>query len=189
MERMGQKSAHNLIQALHNAKQTTLAKFVYSLGIREVGETTAANLAQHFLTFNAIKAANSETLEQVPDVGAVVAKNITSFFQQPHNLEVVSELEEIMSWPVIEVKTEGQLPLLNQTFVLTGTLSQMGRSEAKGHLQSLGAKVSGSISAKTHFLVAGEKAGSKLTKAQDLGISVLTEQEMVELLQSHGVSI
>ncbi|MEW6992002.1 NAD-dependent DNA ligase LigA [Colwelliaceae bacterium 6441] len=189
MERMGKKSAQNLIQAIQRAKQTTLAKFVYSLGIREVGETTAANLAQYFLTFSAIKEADGDTLQQVPDVGGVVAKNITSFFQQAHNLEVVDELERIMSWPSIEVKTEDQQPLLNQTFVLTGTLNQMGRSEAKSHLQSLGAKVSGSISAKTHYLVAGEKAGSKLTKAQDLGVEILTEQEMLDLLIKHGVAV
>ncbi len=189
MERMGQKSAKNLIQALQNAKQTTLAKFVYSLGIREVGETTAANLAQYFLSFEAIKSADIETLQQVPDVGKVVADNISDFFKQSHNIDVVNELEQIMSWPNIEVKSEDQQPLLNQTFVLTGTLSQMGRSEAKAHLQSLGAKVSGSISAKTHYLVAGEKAGSKLTKAQSLGVEVLTEQAMLDLLGQHGISL
>jgi DNA ligase (NAD+) len=189
MERMGQKSAQNLIKALQNAKQTTLAKFIYSLGIREVGETTAANLAQYFLTFDAIKIADNETLQLVPDVGEIIAKIITSFFSQDHNVEVVDELEKIMSWPEIIVKSDDQQPLLNQTFVLTGTLSQMGRSEAKGHLQSLGAKVSGSISAKTDYLVVGEKAGSKLTKAQDLGVSVLTEQAMVDLLQNHGINL
>jgi DNA ligase (NAD+) len=189
MERMGKKSAQNLIQGLQKAKQTTLAKFIYSLGIREVGETTAANLAQHFLTFEKIKIADIESLQQVPDVGAVVAQNIVSFFQQAHNVEVVNELEHIMSWPAIEVKSEDQQPLLNQTFVLTGTLNQMGRNEAKGHLQSLGAKVSGSISAKTNYLVAGDKAGSKLTKAQDLGVDVLTEQDMLNLLAEHGIRL
>jgi len=189
IERMGKKSAQNLIQGLQNAKQTTLAKFVYSLGIREVGETTAANLAQYFLSLAAIKTADIETLQQVPDVGKVVADNIVNFFEQSHNIDVVNELEQIMSWPDIEVKSEDQQPLLNQTFVLTGTLSQMGRSEAKAHLQSLGAKVSGSISAKTHYLVAGEKAGSKLTKAQSLGVEILTEQAMLDLLGQHGISI
>lgn len=189
MERMGQKSAQNLINGIEKAKQTTLAKFIYSLGIREVGETTASNLAQYFLTFAAIKTADSETLQKVPDVGGVVATNIVSFFQQEHNVEVITELESIMSWPAIEVKTEDQQPLLNQIFVLTGTLSQMGRSEAKGHLQSLGAKVSGSISAKTDYLVAGEKAGSKLTKAQDLGVNILTEQAMLDLLKEHGIGL
>lgn len=184
MERMGKKSADNLIKGLEVATNTTLAKFVYSLGIREVGETTAANLAQHFLTFTAIKSASEEQLQQVPDVGVIVAKNIVNFFAQSHNLEVVEELVSIMSWPNVEVKSDDELPLKDQTFVLTGTLSQMGRNEAKAALQALGAKVSGSVSAKTHYLVAGEKAGSKLTKAQDLGVKVLTEEEMIALLDA-----
>lgn len=187
MERMGKKSAENLINGLVLAKNTTLAKFVYALGIREVGETTAANLAQHFLTFDAIKSATEEQLQQVPDVGVIVAKNIINFFAQSHNVEVVEELEAIMSWPTIEIKTDDELPLKDQTFVLTGTLSQMGRSEAKAALQALGAKVSGSVSAKTHYLVAGEKAGSKLTKAQDLGVGILTEDEMLALINKYDV--
>ena len=184
MERMGKKSADNLINGLLAAKTTTLAKFVYALGIREVGETTASNLAFYFLTFDAIKLATEEQLQQVPDVGVIVAKNIVNFFAQSHNVEVVEELEAIMSWPTIEVKNDDELPLKDQTFVLTGTLSQMGRNEAKAALQALGAKVSGSVSAKTHYLVAGEKAGSKLTKAQDLGVSVLTEDEMIALINA-----
>ncbi len=184
MERMGKKSADNLINGLLAAKTTTLAKFVYALGIREVGETTASNLAFYFLTFDAIKLATEEQLQQVPDVGVIVAKNIVNFFAQSHNVEVVEELEAIMSWPTIEVKNDDELPLKDQIFVLTGTLSQMGRNEAKAALQALGAKVSGSVSAKTHYLVAGEKAGSKLTKAQDLGVSVLTEDEMIALINA-----
>ena len=184
MERMGQKSATNLIKGLEAARTTTLAKFVYALGIREVGETTAANLAQYFLNFDAIKSANAEQLQKVPDVGVIVAKNIVNFFVQDHNVEVVEELENIMSWPDIERKSDDELPLKDQTFVLTGTLSKMGRNEAKAALQALGAKVSGSVSAKTDYLVAGEKAGSKLVKAQDLGVSVLTEDEMITLLSS-----
>jgi DNA ligase (NAD+) len=184
MERMGQKSATNLIKGLEAARTTTLAKFVYALGIREVGETTAANLAQYFLNFDAIKSANAEQLQKVPDVGVIVAKNIVNFFAQDHNVEVVEELENIMSWPDIERKSDDELPLKDQTFVLTGTLSKMGGNEAKAALQALGAKVSGSVSAKTDYLVAGEKAGSKLVKAQDLGVSVLTEDEMITLLSS-----
>ena len=184
MERMGKKSADNLINGLLLAKDTTLAKFIYALGIREVGETTAANLAFYFLTFDAIKLATEEQLQQVPDVGVIVAKNIVNFFAQSHNVEVVEELETIMSWPSIEVKSDDELPLKDQTFVLTGTLSQMGRNDAKAALQALGAKVSGSVSAKTHYLVAGEKAGSKLTKAQDLGVTVLTEDEMIALINT-----
>ncbi len=186
MERMGQKSASNLINGLEKARVTTLPKFIYSLGIREVGETTASNLAQHFLTFDAIKSASEEELQNVPDVGVIVAKNIINFFKQAHNVEVVNDLETIMSWPEIKVLAADEQPLLDQTFVLTGTLSQMGRNEAKSALQSLGAKVSGSVSAKTHYLVAGEKAGSKLTKAQGLGVEVLTEDDLISLLNTHG---
>ncbi|OUR60607.1 DNA ligase (NAD(+)) LigA [Colwellia sp. 39_35_sub15_T18] len=186
MDRMGAKSAKNLIVALEKAKNTTLAKFIYGLGIREVGEATAANLANHFCTLAAIQQASFDALQTVDDVGEIVAKNIVNFFKEEHNLAVVATLDAIMTWPDIIVKTADELPLAEQTFVLTGTLSQMGRSEAKAALQLLGAKVSGSISAKTHFLVAGEKAGSKLTKAQDLGVAVLTEDELVALLAKYS---
>ena len=185
MERMGQKSASNLITSIENSKSTTLAKFIYALGIREVGEATANNLAQHLLTLAAIRTANEEQLQKVDDVGVIVAKNITNFFKQPHNLEVVEQLEQLLSWPDIVQKSVDELPLAEQTFVLTGTLSQMGRNDAKAKLQALGAKVSGSVSAKTHFLVAGEKSGSKLTKAQDLGVTVMTEDELVALFNRY----
>jgi len=186
MDRMGVKSAKNLIAALDKAKHTSLAKFIYGLGIREVGEATAANLANHFCTLSAIQAANFEALQVVDDVGEIVAKNIVNFFKEDHNLAVVESLDAIMTWPDIIVKTADELPLAEQIFVLTGTLSQMGRSEAKAALQLLGAKVSGSVSAKTHFLVAGEKSGSKLTKAQDLGVTVLTEDDLVALLAKYN---
>lgn len=189
LDRMGQKSAANLIKGVEKAKQTTLPKFIYSLGIREVGETTATNLAHYFLSFDALKIADEETLQKVPDVGVIVAKNILQFFKQTHNIDVVSELTAWMSWPDIEIVSADQQPLLDKTFVLTGTLSQMGRNEAKAALQSLGAKVSGSISAKTHYLVAGEKAGSKLTKAQDLGVDVLTEDDLVHLFKEHNITL
>lgn len=185
MERMGVKSAKNLIAAIEKAKHTTLAKFIYGLGIREVGEATAANLANHFYSLLAIQTASFEALQNVADVGVIVAKNIVNFFKEEHNLAVVSSLDTIMTWPDIVIKSADELPLKDKIFVLTGTLSQMGRSEAKAALQLLGAKVSGSISAKTNFLVAGEKAGSKLTKAQELGISVLTEDDLVALLAKH----
>jgi len=185
MARMGKKSADNLINGLVKARTTTLPKFIYALGIREVGETTAANLANYFLNFSAIKVADETLLQKVPDVGAIVAKNILQFFQQEHNIEVVTELEAIMSWPDIEVKSADEQPFIDKTFVITGTLSKMGRNEAKAELQALGAKVSGSVSVKTHFLVAGEKAGSKLTKAQDLGVDILTEDELIALLAKH----
>jgi DNA ligase (NAD+) len=186
MDRMGKKSAENLITALDKAKETTLAKFIYGLGIREVGEATAANLANHFFTLAAIQSASFEALKAVSDVGDVVAKNIVNFFKESHNVEVVSALSEIMAWPDIVEKSADKQPLAEQTFVLTGTLTQMGRSEAKAALQSLGAKVSGSVSAKTHFLVAGDKSGSKLTKAQDLGVAILTEEDLIALLEQHN---
>lgn len=189
MERMGKKSATNLIASLEVAKSTTLAKFIYGLGIREVGEATAANLANHFYTLAAIESASLERLQEVSDVGEVVAKNIINFFKEEHNLAVVSGLSEVMNWPTIEIKSAEELPLAEQIFVLTGTLTQMGRTEAKTALQSLGAKVSGSVSKKTDFVVAGDKAGSKLTKAQDLGISVLSEDGLVALLAEHGITI
>jgi len=185
MDRMGVKSAKNLIAALEKAKTTTLAKFIYGLGIREVGEATAANLANYFCSLSSIQGATFEALQQVDDVGEIVAKNIVNFFKEEHNLAVVSALKSIMFWPDILIKTAEELPLSDQVFVLTGTLSQMGRSEAKSALQLLGAKVSGSVSAKTHFLVAGEKSGSKLTKAQSLGVTVLTEDELVKLLTQY----
>ncbi len=189
MERMGKKSATNLIASLEVAKSTTLAKFIYGLGIREVGEATAANLANHFYTLAAIESATLEALQEVSDVGEVVAKNIVNFFKEEHNLAVVSGLTEVMNWPAIEIKSADDLPLAEQIFVLTGTLTQMGRTEAKTALQSLGAKVAGSVSKKTHFVVAGDKAGSKLTKAQELGISVLSEDGLVELLAEHGITV
>lgn len=186
MERMGVKSAKNLIISLEKAKHTSLAKFIYGLGIREVGEATASNLANHFFTLSAVKSASFEALQTVEDVGVIVAKNIVNFFKEEHNLLVVNSLNEMMTWPEIVVKSEDDLPLKDQTFVLTGTLSQMGRSEAKAALQLLGAKVSGSVSSKTHYLVAGEKAGSKLTKAQDLGVNVLSEDDLIALLAKYN---
>lgn len=186
MERMGKKSATKLMASLDKSRTTTLPKFIYALGIREVGETTAANLAHHFTEFTAVKQADVDALQLVPDVGEVVAKNIVSFFNQPYNVALVNDLETILNWPTIEIKAQSEQPLLDQTFVLTGTLTQMGRNDAKAALQALGAKVSGSVSAKTHFLVAGDKAGSKLTKAQDLGVTVLTEDDLLALLKKHN---
>lgn len=188
LERMGDKSAANLVNALEQAKQTTLPRFLYSLGIREVGEATAANLANFFLTLEALQQADVEKLQEVDDVGEIVALHLVNFWAEPHNQQVVDELlAEGIHWPVIEKKDEQAMPLKDQTWVLTGTLSQMGRNEAKAVLQSLGAKVAGSVSAKTHCLVAGEKAGSKLTKAQELGVEVKTEEQMLALFAEHGV--
>lgn len=183
LERMGIKSAQKLIASLETSKKTTLARFIYSLGIREVGETTASNLAMHFLTIDNIKMASLETLQKVPDVGTIVARNIVNFFAEDHNNDVVEQLIHVgIYWPEIVIKSDNELPLKDKVFVLTGTMTQMGRNEAKAKLQELGAKVSGSVSVKTDYLVAGEKAGSKLIKATDLGVSVLTEDEMLEMI-------
>lgn len=183
LDRMGKKSAENLVNALNKAKETTFAKFMYALGIREVGEATANNVTSHFLTLEVLKEATSEQLQEVQDVGVVVAKNIVDFFKLSANCEVVEQLlEQGVSWPDIEVKSADEQPLKDLTYVLTGTLNQMGRAEAKSALQILGAKVAGSVSAKTDYLVAGEKSGSKLTKAQSLGVKILTEDDLVILL-------
>jgi DNA ligase (NAD+) len=182
MERMGEKSAVNLVNSLEKSKKTTLAKFLYSLGIREVGEATAQNLAQHFLTLEAIEQADLEALQAVSDVGVIVAQHVFNFFKEEHNLEVISALLKAgVHWPKIEKLALDELPLAGQVYVLTGTLNVMDRNTAKAKLQSLGAKVSGSVSAKTDCLVAGEKAGSKLTKAQDLGVKVMSEDEMLAM--------
>ncbi|SFC28765.1 NAD-dependent DNA ligase LigA [Pseudoalteromonas denitrificans] len=188
LERMGPKSAENLITSLETSKRTTLARFLYSLGIREVGEATAQNLAAHYLTLEKVSLASIESLQEVSDVGEIVAKHVNFFFRADHNKAVVDDLISAgIGWPAIEVKLGNEQPLSGLTYVLTGTLTQMGRSEAKAKLQALGAKVSGSVSAKTHAIVAGDKAGSKLTKAQDLGIEVLTEQDLVDLFIGHNV--
>ena len=188
LERMGPKSAENLITSLQDAKKTTLARFLYSLGIREVGEATAQNLANHYLTLEKVSLASVESLQDVSDVGEIVAKHVNFFFREQHNKTVIEDLITAgVHWPDIEVKSESEQPLAGLTYVLTGTLTQMGRSEAKAKLQTLGAKVSGSVSAKTHALVAGDKAGSKLTKAQDLGLKILTEQDLVDLFAVHNV--
>jgi len=187
MERMGPKSAENLVNSLQKSKQTTLAKFLYSLGIREVGEATANNLALYFKTLDAVQNATYEQLIEVNDVGKVVAEHIVSFFSEAHNQAVIQALLDAgIHWPEIKAVSEDELPLKDKTFVLTGTLSTMGRNDAKAHLQTLGAKVSGSVSAKTHYLVAGESAGSKLSKAQDLGVEILNEDDLTALLTEHG---
>lgn len=185
LERMGQKKAENLINAISKSKQTTFAKFLLALGIREVGDTTAKNLADYFLTIDALKKADAETLQKVDDVGEIVANHIEYFFYQPHNLDVIDALIKAgVNWPSISPKQQKSLPLADKIYVLTGTLSQMKRNEAKEALQSLGAKISGSVSTKTDCVVAGESAGSKLTKAEELSIPVIDENELISLLTS-----
>jgi DNA ligase (NAD+) len=188
LERMAEKSAGNLINAINKSKQTTLPRFIYSLGIREVGEVTASNLANHLLTLEAIQQATQEQLESIHDIGEVVAKHIVSFFANSHNQAIVQQLiNSEITWPAIEIVDEDQQPLRNQTWVLTGTLSQLKRDQAKKYLTELGAKVSGSVSKKTTCVVAGESAGSKLTKANDLGIKVLNENEFIDCLNKLGI--
>ena len=184
LERMGEKSATNLIAALEKSKETTLDRFLYALGIREVGDATARSLAQAFGDLDALMKADETQLEAVRDIGPVVAAHIAHFFKQSHNLDVIDSLrnEAGIHWPAIEVAH--YQPLAGQTYVLTGTLSGMTRDEAKQRLQALGAKVSGSVSSKTSAVVAGEKAGSKLTRAESLGVRVISENELVELLGS-----
>lgn len=180
LERMGTKSAENALASLEKAKKTTLARFIFALGIREVGEATALNLANHFKTLEALQNANLEALQQVPDVGEVVANRILAFWHEPHNVAVVNDLiQQGVHWDDVEVKEVGENLFKGKTVVLTGTLTQMGRNEAKALLQEMGAKVSGSVSAKTDFVIAGDAAGSKLTKAQELGVAVLTEEEFL----------
>lgn len=180
LERMGAKSAENALNSLENAKSTTLARFIFALGIREVGEATALNLANHFKTLDALKDANLEELQQVPDVGEVVANRIFIFWREAHNVAVVEDLiAQGVHWETVEVKEASENLFKDKTVVLTGTLTQMGRNEAKALLQQLGAKVSGSVSSKTDFVIAGDAAGSKLAKAQELNITVLTEEEFL----------
>ena len=181
LERMGAKSAENALNSLEKAKSTTLARFIFALGIRDVGEATALNLANHFKTLDALKAADLEQLQQVPDVGEVVANRIFVFWREAHNVAVVDDLiAQGVHWETVEVKEASENLFKDKTVVLTGTLTQMGRNEAKSLLQQLGAKVSGSVSSKTDFVIAGDAAGSKLAKAQELNITVLTEEEFLE---------
>ncbi len=183
LPRMAAKSAENLKNAITATRETTLARFLYALGIREVGEATAKALARHFKTFDAVQSASSEQLQEVPDVGTVVAEHIVRFFRESHNENVVKELREFVHWPEGEEAGDIQSDrLAGNTYVITGTLSTMTRDEAKQALEALGAKVSGSVSKKTTALIAGENAGSKLTKAQSLGLSILSEDELKELL-------
>lgn len=184
LERMAEKSAGNLVRALENSKQTTLPRFLYALGIPEVGEATAQQLSAHFGTLDAIMEADEEALQAVPDVGPVVAQEIRAFFQERHNRDVIAKLRRRgVEPPAEKVVSRVKRPLAGKTFVLTGTLDTLSRAEAKARLQALGAKVTGSVSSKTDFVVAGADPGSKLAKAQELGVEVLGERELLRLLE------
>jgi DNA ligase (NAD+) len=184
LDRMGPTSAENLILALDRSRSTTLPRFLFALGIREVGEATAQVLADYFGSLDALMAASAEQLQEVRDVGPAVAAQVRAFFQEPHNREVITALRAAgVHWP----ETEGRLrsedgALSGKTLVLTGTLEAMTRDQARERLQALGARVTGSVSARTDYVVAGESAGSKLDKARSLGVSVLSEEEFLRLL-------
>jgi DNA ligase (NAD+) len=185
LERMGEKSAANLVKALEHSKRTTLARFLYALGIRDVGEATAAALADHFGTLEALLEADEAQIQQVPDVGPVVAAHVHHFFQQPHNREIIDQLRARgVTWPAIAPrKASAEGPFTGKTFVLTGTLESMSRDQASDRIAALGGKVSGSVSKKTSYVVAGSEAGSKLKKAQELGVEVLDEAAFLKMLE------
>lgn len=187
LDRMAEKSAQNIVDALQKSKQTTLPRFLYGLGIRHVGESTAKDLARHFGQLDAIMDASVAQLMEAPDVGPVVAESIRTFFDQAHNREVVEQLRACgLQWQEGEPAPRALLPLAGQTFVLTGTLPTLSREEAKERLEAAGAKVAGSVSKKTSYVVAGEEAGSKLDKARELGVPIIDEAEMLTLLQVAG---
>ncbi|MEO5698479.1 MAG: helix-hairpin-helix domain-containing protein, partial [Burkholderiaceae bacterium] len=185
LDRMGDRSAANLLAGLEGSKRTTLARFLYGLGIRHVGETTAKDLARHFGSLDRVMAATLDQLLEVADVGPVVAQSIRTFFEQPHNREVVEQLRAVgLSWEASDgtMPDTGPRPLAGKTFVLTGSLPTLSREAAKERIEAAGGKVSGSVSKKTHFVVAGDEAGSKLDKARDLGLTVLDEAGLLALL-------
>lgn len=184
LERMGEKSAANLLDALEKSKATTLARFLYALGIREVGEATALSLARYFGDLDAVASADEEALQAVPDIGPVVAQQIAAFFHERHNRDVIRKLQAAgINWPKITGRAKA-LPLAGKTFVLTGTLTAMTRDEAKERLQDFGAKVAGSVSPKTDFVVAGAEPGSKLDKAHALKVPVLDERQFLAMLKN-----
>ncbi len=187
LDRMAGKSAQNIIDSLQKSKQTTLNRFLFGLGIRHVGEATAKALAKHFGKLDNIMVATLEQLTQVADVGPVVAQSLRTFFDQTHNREVVEQLRACgITWQEDEPVAAAKLPLLGQTFVITGTLPNLGREDLKVRLEAAGAKVAGSVSKKTHYVVAGVEAGSKLDKAQELGVPVLDEAGVLVLLNAES---
>jgi DNA ligase (NAD+) len=184
LDRMGKKSADNIVAAIEKSKTTTLGRFLLALGIREVGQATANNLAQHFLTLDAVMQADELRLQAVPDIGPVVARSIAAFFARDSNRSLVDAICAAgVHWPAITPVDSVGLPLAGQTWVLTGSLSEFSRDEAKAALEKLGAKVAGSVSAKTHCVVAGADAGSKLAKAESLGVTVIDETSFKQLLE------
>jgi DNA ligase (NAD+) len=185
LDRMGEKSADNLLRAIERAKHTTFARFLFALGIRDVGEATAANLATHFGSLEALMQADLHRVQQAPDVGPVIAARVVEFFADPTNREVLERLQAAgVNWPAPRVIAADGAPLAGLTFVLTGTLESMAREAAEDALRALGAKASGSVSAKTSYLIAGRDAGSKLRKASDLGVPILDEAALQRVLET-----
>ena len=183
LERMGEKSAQNLLAAIEKSRATTLARFIFALGIRNVGEATARDLARHFGKLDALMAADLDALQRVPDVGPIVANAIAAFFAEPHNREVIEQLRAAgLHWEEGEPAAAAAGALAGKTFVLTGTLPTLTRDEAKALIEARGGKVAGSVSKKTHYVVAGAEAGSKLDKAQALGVAILEEDGLLRLL-------
>jgi DNA ligase (NAD+) len=182
LERMGEKSASNLLAALEKSKSTTLPRFIYALGVREVGEATALALAQHFGTLEKLLDASEDVLQTVPDVGPVVARHVFHFFHEPHNRQIIQRLRDAgIHWPEQQIAAQNQ-SLAGHTFVITGTLSGMTRDDAKAALQARGAKVAGSVSAKTSYVIVGDSPGSKADKARELGVKILDEAGLMKLL-------
>jgi DNA ligase (NAD+) len=180
---MGEKSAANLVAELERSRKTTLERLIYALGIRNVGESTARDLARHFGDLEPLERAGEPELLQVPDVGPIVARSIRQFFEEPHNREVIEGLVDAgVTWP--KAAPAPRPSAAAKTFVLTGTLAGMTREEARAALEEKGHKVAGSVSKKTDFVVAGDDAGSKLERARALGVPVLQEKEFVEMLQN-----
>jgi DNA ligase (NAD+) len=185
LERMGEKSAGNIIAAIEKSKSTTLARFIYALGIRDVGEATALNLANYFGNLEQLMQASEEDLQRIADIGPIVSANIAGFFRQSHNRELIAKLKKLgVHWQDVEKNPDQPQVLVGQTFVLTGTLSQMTREAAKEKLIALGAKVTESVSKKTSYVVVGESPGSKYERAVELGVKILDEEGFVEFLKS-----
>jgi DNA ligase (NAD+) len=184
LERMAEKSASNVLKAIEKSKNTTLPRFIFALGVRNVGEATARDLARHFGSLEALMRASEAELQQAPDVGPIVAQSIVHFFAEPHNRQVIAQMRAAgVHWPESQGAQPAKLPLSAKTFVLTGTLPNLTRDEAKERIEAMGGKVAGGVSKKTDYVVAGADPGSKLDKARELGIAVLDERGLLELLE------
>jgi len=182
LPRMGKKSAENTLAAIEKSKETTFSRFLYALGIREVGEATARSLAKHFHSVDEIVACGEANLLAIDDIGPIVASHIRVFFHQAHNIELIHKLLSFGVFWKGKISEQGNQPLIGKTFVVTGTLHKMSRDEAKSKLQAFGAKVSGSVSKKTDFVVVGDNPGSKYDKAMRLNIPVLDEENFLTFI-------